>query len=502
VTLITAEDIKKTGAVNLVDVLESIPGVHIKFDSFGNRPLVHIRGGNTHQTLLMINGNPMKDLVWALGMFWKGLPINAIARVEVIRGPGSALYGADASTGVINVITKTSRKINTTEVGIRSGSFDSQAVWIQSGGNWKGVQLGLTADFATTDGHDPYIISDKAGLSEHVNYGWDNSDLRISISKENWQFLANYARHDHIETGMTGAGYFDPITEANDERYDFDLIYDNKNFSKNWGLNTKLHYQDIDYSSADGFRETPPANNYPDGRLNHMSSAERQISFEASALYSGIDKHHLRIGAGYQWQDLYHVKQQVNYLDLNGNSLISEGPLIDISNTPYAFAPETDRTIQFLFVQDIWSLANDWELTAGVRYDHYSDFGSTINPRMALIWRTSPKFTTKLMYGEAFRAPSFQELYADTSRAKSNPDLKAENSETIELAFSYNPGKDFNFSVNIFNFRTTNSISIDANKQHQNMSDYKTRGIEIEAVWQVADNLKLSANYATLLVCT
>ncbi|MCU7834332.1 MAG: TonB-dependent receptor [gamma proteobacterium symbiont of Taylorina sp.] len=495
VTLITADDIKKTGATNLVEVLEGVPGVHIKTDSFGNRPLVHIRGGNSHQTLLMINGTPVKDLVWASGIFWKGLPVNSIERVEVIRGPGSALYGADASSGVINVITKTAGKIEGSETGIRVGSFDTQAAWIQSGGDWNGFELGITADFSSTDGHQPDIPADREGNSGKVGYGWKNSDVRISVARENWHFLASYARHDDIETGMTGAGYFDPVTEGSDERYDLDLLYDNKNFSSDWGLNAKLHYQDLDYTSGDGFQETPPSDDYPDGRLNHMSSAERQLHFEGSGLYSRIDKHSIRIGAGYKWQDLYHIEQQVNYLDSNADPLSSAGSLIDISNTPYAFAPETDRTIQYVFLQDVWTIIEDWELTAGVRYDHYSDFGSTINPRLALIWETTDKLTTKLMYGEAFRAPSFQELYADTSRAKSNPDLEAEKSETIELAFSYNATKNINFALNIFNFETSDSISRDSNRQYQNTGDHKTFGIEIEAVWQASRDVKLSANY-------
>jgi len=495
ITLVTADDIKKTGAVNLVEVLQSVPGIHIKTDSFTNRPLVHIRGGNSHQTLLMVNGNPMKDLVWASGIFWKGLPANAIQRVEVIRGPGSALYGADASTGVINVITKTTGSIDNTEVGIRAGSFDSQSAWLQSGGNLNGFEFGITADFSTTDGHHPRIESARQGTSDKVDYGWENSDIRFSVAKENWRFLANYTRHDDIQSGMTGAGYFDPVTEGNDERYDFDLLYNNHDFSNKWGLSAKLHYQDLNYSSADGFQETPPSDDYPDGRLNHMSSSERQLHFEGSGLYSGINEHSIRVGAGYQWQDLYQVEQLVNYQDANGMPLPSVGSLIDLSGTPYAFAPETDRKVYFLFLQDVWHIAQDWEFTAGVRYDHYSDFGSTTNPRLALIWQTNEKLTTKLMYGEAFRAPSFQELYADTSRARSNPNLNAEESETTELAFSYQFTKNLNFALNIFNLRTSNNISRDIDRQYQNSGSHKTNGIETEAVWQAGKTVKLAANY-------
>ncbi len=512
VTLITADDIKKTGATNLIDVLEGIPGIHIKTDSFGNRPLIHMRGGTSHQTLLMVNGNPMKDLAWAFGLFWKGLPVSIIERVEVIRGPGSALYGADASTGVINVITKTSGKIEGTEMGIRAGSFDTRNGWLQTGGNINGFELGFTADISTTDGHDPQISSDRQGLSGHPDYGWDNSDIRFSIAKENWKLLANYSHHDSVETGMTGSGYFDPVTKADDERYDIDLIYNNKDFSKNWGLDAKLHYQDLDYSSGDGFRETPPFStdfngldkqltsneqvSYPDGLINQMSSSERQVSLEASGLYSGINNHSIRIGAGYQWQDIYEVEQKVNFLDRDGNPLASAGPLLDISGTSAAFVPEDDRSIQFLFIQDVWNFADDWELTAGLRYDNYSDFGDTFNPRLAMIWQSTESLTTKLMYGHAFRAPSFQELYADTARATSNDDLDAEKSETWELALSYEATKDINLGLNIYNIEQTDTIAKDSNRQYQNLGDHETFGVEIEASWQATRHLTFSGNYS------
>lgn len=478
VTVINADDIKKTGATNLADILESVPGVHIKYDSFGSRPLIHMRGANSHQTLLMVNGNPMKDLVWAFGAFWKGIPASAIARVEVIRGPGSALYGADAVAGVINVITKTAAGIKQTEMGMRAASFDTQTAFIQSGGEWYGHKLGITAEFSTTDGYDPRIDQDASGFAGKAQYGWDNQDIRFSIAREHFQFLASYMSHDDLETGMTGGGNLDPVTSADDERYDLDLIYNNQEFSQDWGLEFKLHYQDLNYSSGDGFRETHPDVTYTVGKLNHISSSERQARFESIGQYSGISDHSIRIGAGYNWQDLYEVKQQTNY------------PATD------NFSPEESREIYYLFVQDVWSFANDWELTIGARYDHYSDFGGTVNPRLALVWQSSENLTTKFLYGQAFRAPSFQELYFDTSRSRSNPNLDPEESETLELAFSYAALKNLQLGLNIYQLEITNNISKDSSGRYQNTGRHKIHGVEIELDWQIIDNLTFSGNYA------
>jgi outer membrane receptor protein involved in Fe transport len=510
VTVITSEDIKNTGATNLTDILKSVPGIHINANAFGFRPLIHMRGTNSFQTLLMVNGTPMRDLVWAFGIFWKGLPVSIIDRVEIIRGPGSAIYGADASAGVINVITKTAGTIKTTEVGVRTASFNTQTAWMQSGGNWDGVDIGITADFSKTDGHDPFIIADGQSVRnpdfstapDNAHYGWQNADIRFSLHKNNWHLLSNYMRHNNLETGMTGAGNLDPVTNASDERYDIDLLYNNKTLTKNWGVDAKIHYQDLNYSSNNGFQEAPANSNYPNGVINHMSSSERQFSFELIGLYSAIDKHRIRVGVGYYWKDLYRVEQQINSgIGHDGIPLAAGSPVIDISDTAYAFAPEKNRKNQFLFVQDEWTLSDHWDLTMGARYDNYSDFGDAFNPRLALIWQTTEILTSKLLYGQSFRAPSFQELYVDTSRAKSNPDLDPDQSETIELSFSFAATNNLQLDLTFFNLTMRNFISRELGDgeslpQYQNAGTHKIPGVEIEVDWQAQKNLLFSANYS------
>jgi iron complex outermembrane receptor protein len=267
VTLITADDIRATGATNLAEVLQGVPGIYIRYQHFGLRPLISFRGANNKQTLLMINGAPMSDLMWRLGIFWKGLPTSMIERVEIIRGPGSALFGTDASAGVINVITKTAGKIEGSQAGVRGASNDSQSAWLQYGGVWNGFDLGVTADLSTTDGHDPLIATDaqtgndlanttSASLAPgHAGYGYRNSDLRFSLASDRWRLHLDYARHDDLETGMTGAGALDPVTEGSDSRFDVALLYDDKRFSEHWGVDAELRYRHIDYTSGDGFQE-------------------------------------------------------------------------------------------------------------------------------------------------------------------------------------------------------------------------------------------------------
>ncbi|MDH3355551.1 MAG: TonB-dependent receptor, partial [Chromatiales bacterium] len=488
VSVITEDDIKATGAVNLTDVLEGVPGIHIRASYFGNRPLIQFRGANANQTLLMINGVPLRDLTYGFSIFWKGLPVSIIERVEIIRGPGSALFGADASAGVINVITKTAGKINESIAGVRVGSFNSKTAWAQHGGSWSGYDLNLTAELSATDGHNPYIAADRQTVDSQpslapgiAEYGWGNQDIRFSVAKGNWRLLADYTSHSDLEVGMVGRGVIDPLTHASDSRYNIDLLYRNDHYSQNWGVDVDLRYHHLDYTSGDGFQEHPAGHNggYAEGDINQQSAAERRYVLDVSGLYRGIEHHALRLGAGITVQDLYRVEHRVTTSSVDPT-------LKDLTDTVDAFAPENARTIMHVYLQDVWTISDTLELTAGGRYDHYSDFGGSFNPRLAMVWNSSDRLTTKLMYGEAFRAPSYLELYAGTY-TQPNPDLKPEESQTTELAFGYEVSNDLQMNLNLFHYKLDNVLK-------STSGSHTIDGIELEAQWQASREVKVSGN--------
>lgn len=116
------------------------------------------------------------------------------------------------------------------------------------------------------------------------------------------------------------------------------------------------------------------------------------------------------------------------------------GGVADVSDIPAVFQPENQRTSAYLFAQDEWAMTPDWNLTSGLHYDRYDEFGSTVNPQLSLVWQTLPTLTSKLIYGEAFRAPSFFERYGRSNPvALGNPDLKPEKMRSAELGLSWSP---------------------------------------------------------------
>jgi len=129
-TVITARDIEAMGATDLDQALESVPGLHVSMSNVALNPIYEFRGiatKNNPEVLMLVNGIPITNVLWGeRGQIWGGMPLENVARIEVIRGPGSALYGADAFSGVINIITKTAADIKGTEYGLRAGSFNSR----------------------------------------------------------------------------------------------------------------------------------------------------------------------------------------------------------------------------------------------------------------------------------------------------------------------------------------------------------------------------------------
>ena len=201
-SVITAQDIKMMGATNLEDVLETVPGLHVARSSIGYMPIYIFRGIYTvlnPQVLMLVNGISIDTLYTGnRGQTFSNMPVNAIARIEVIRGPSSAAFGADAFAGVINIITKTKDDIDGTEVGARLGSFNTHEVWSLHGGEVGGIDIALALEYYHTDGQREIIEADaqtsfdaqlgtNASLAPgSVNLSRQNFNVHFDASKDMW----------------------------------------------------------------------------------------------------------------------------------------------------------------------------------------------------------------------------------------------------------------------------------------------------------------------------
>jgi len=207
---------------------------------------------------------------------------------------------------------------------------------------------------------------------------------------------------------------------------------------------------------------------------------------------------------GYRHGNLYKVTDKRNFgIDpRTGQNIPPTIELTDISGTSGAFLPTGKRKNWQLFAQDIWEINPQWELTTGIRYDSSSDFGSALNPRLGLVWQTTPSLTTKFLYGKAFRAPSFQELYqANNPVALGNPNVKPEHIQTLEAAVDYRPNQKWHIGANVFTYRLTDKILFVQDKTAQvylaqNAGSQKGKGVIVEAGWLLNEDWAFAGSYA------
>ena len=534
-TVITAEDIEDMGATSLNEVLETVPGLHISLNTAGRTdPIFAIRGILTPtnpQVLLLINGVPLTESYHGGRPVAFRMPVARIQRVEVIRGPGSALYGADAFAGTINVVTKDATDIDGTETGGRVGSFGTYDVWLQHGGTWHGWEVAVGAEYLKSRGdHNRILETDtQSGLDQlfgtsaskapgPLNAQYEILDTRLDLARGNWTLgLWSWTSRD--------AGFGDGATRlADSESYGdedvfmADLLYRNSELIRNLELGFRLSYSYIYDNSyfilfpagatlpigSDGNFFTPGGGlvTFPEGAVGNPYGTYQTTHTELTGLYSGLVGHTLRLATGEIYVDMQ-TGERKNFGPgvIDGSEGTVDGTLTDVSGTPYVFISDQWRSIWYGLVQDEWVFAKNWELTLGARYDHYSDFGGTFNPRAALVWDPRYDLTTKLLYGRAFRPPAFAELHAQNNPAVlGNEDLEPENIQTVEMVFDYQPSRNFRTILNLFHYSIKDLIRFDEATPEgiraRNVGSQKGHGFEFEAEWTVTSTLLIQGNIA------
>ena len=543
-SVITAEDIEALGANTLEEVLETVPGVHVSLSSTYLSPIYSIRGIHTDknpQVLVLVNGVPITQLHFG-NRGRSSFPVRDIARVEVIRGPGSAIYGADALSGVINVITKSAEQIGGTEVGTRAASFNTNEGWLLHGSRWGEVEVAFSLQALSTDGDrsrrvDSDLQSVFDQLTKPLFPAVSNApgaldtrnpeavDTRLDLKYRDLQLRMYNWRQDDTGVGPGLALALDPKGAASFDNYLFDLHYANAELLEDSVVELNAAYMDINVETeqslfpagaalpigADGninMAQFVPIV-FSEGYLGNPEFYEEHSRVEGIVTYNGFAGHSLRIAGGVTRQE-ESGKEKKNFgpgvLDLanrqcSGFPCVVDGTLTDVSNTPYVFLEDQDRDVWYVSLQDQWQIVNDWNLTAGVRYDDYSDFGSTVNPRVALVWDASTDVTAKLLYGRAFRAPSFAELFAiNNPVALGNPDLDPETTNTYELALDYRAQFDLRFGFNVFYYEIDDLISFapasSGAQVARNLGQQQGQGFELETEWKPGDRLNIVANYA------
>ena len=504
-SVITAAEIKEMGATTVFEALESVPGLHIY-------PLVNILGpgisirgihqGNGTEVLVLRNGVPVKNPGTSAMPGPFRAPVSNIARIEVIRGPGSAVHGADAFAGIVNIITKDAHEIDGVNVGGRMGSFNSNSAWAQYGKHYEDWELAFSLEHTRTGGDpDRRVDYDRipAALSfapGHLETGYEFFETSLYLRNDNWDidFWHWQQRDGGIGPGVTHA--LDPIGDEDYQYYQFDISYTFKDLLPNWEI--KPHFNYVYQDLQRNFQLFPAGfGPYVGGMIGRPGFEDRTYTANITGTYSGFENHTLRIDAGYSRQET--DTNETKNFDNNFAPI----PLTDVTDTGLVYMPDVDRERHFLSAQDEWRISKEWILTLGLRYDHYSDFGKTVNPRLALVWSPPIPLTTKLLYGRAFRAPTLNELYITKNPAlEGDSGLDPEIIDTLELAFEYFPLLELNSRLSLFYYDMDDSIDTVPSStpgvinKYANTDGQRAYGFEVEVEWDVTQKLELRSSFA------
>lgn len=535
-SVITRHDIENSSARNLKELLEMVPGLHISQDYFAGDDVYTMRGFFREPDagmLVMINGTTINTLERGSRFAAFRMALNNIEQIEIIRGPGSAVYGADAFVGVINIITRQYQPGQ--EAGFQVGSFSSSDAWMQNNfrlGQW---QNHLSLQYQKSDGDDNRVIErdlqsfldDTAGTSASdapgvLPTGYETIDFEFNASLGSWNINQWFwmSRDQQNGHGIPGLDVIDPEGSVDSRTSLTSLSYDNRRFTQDWSLNIRLSF--MDHAADRDQRLLPPGSEapvgsdgnlftpgirsvtFPAGMLNLIDSHEQHTQFEASSFYHGWNDHSVRLSMGYELEK-YMADESRNFGPgiLDGGQTTAPSDAITITDGSLRSLPDGERELVYLSVQDEWDFKPDWTLTAGVRYDDYSDFGNTINPRLALVWQTRYDLSTKLLYGRAFRAPIYRELKLQNQLGfNGNPELDPETIDTLELSLDYRPVGNFRGNLSLYTYRAKDLIfpvedtTIANTFTFENSGSQKGHGFELEMSWQATRNFGISANFA------
>jgi len=478
ISVVTREELEKKAYTNLHDALRDVPGV-ILTPSDNNSNDISLRGMGANYTLILVdgkrsstretqtNGSTGTDQSWIP-------PLEAIERIEVVRGPMSSLYGSDAMGGVINVITRKVAKE-------WSGSLRADATLQERSSSGNAYQGNFYLSGPIQD--------ELLGLSIYGNYnqreedrilnGYNDYDnravnvrLALTPNKDHDLLLElGTARQHYVSTpGMTLA----PTAALSDRRFERD----------NYSLQHKGRFG---WASSDSYLQQEETRNLA------RDMTIKNTVFNSSWTVPLGDRHLLNTGVYFNAQDLK---------DTTTNTLRG------------STRSTADRHQYAVFAEDEWRLRDDFALTGGVRYDHDSQAGGQVSPRLYGVWTVDPRWTVKGGVSTGFRAPSLRQTLGDWGQSSrggdiyGNPDLKPETSLTTEIGVLFDGGNGTTAGVTLFDNEFKDKItriacpscgplnsSGRAPTTNVNVDRAMTRGLEATLGTDLTRSLRLNSSY-------
>lgn len=500
VSIVTADEIKKFGYRTLEDILRSIRGYYVSYDRsysyVGSRGFQRPGDFNTRY-LFLIDGHRMNDSIFGEGEESGAIAVDVdlIERVEIIRGPSSSIYGNSAFLGVISIITKKGSQLGGTEGSVEAGSLGTYKGHLSFGKQFaNSVDWLLSGSYGTASGQanlyfpefDQRISSEPRARNDGIARNSDGElihRLFTSVSYAGFTLTGAYgSRTKYLPTAPFGSFFGAGHAETADRREFLDLKYDH------------LFNEDTELSGRVSYDAFPHLGKYPYDY--GVSNQPRDIAIDYDGAYGSwltsevqvkqrlVGRHTIVLGVDYR-EDLQ--KHLFNF---------------DSTHATFIEDRRTGRSFGS-FGQAELVLRPNLILNAGLRYDHYDTFGGSLNPRIGLIYTPWQATTFKLLYGQAFRAPSDYELYYGSAAfgQSPNPGLQPEKIRTYEAVYEQYLPAHLRFSVSGYYYRIDDLIAQTTQAGtglliFENIDHVHTKGVELELEGKYPGGTLVRASYA------
>jgi outer membrane cobalamin receptor len=429
ISVISGDEIEKSGAKDLMDVFVLIPGLEFNVDVEGVVAL-SFRGlwSNEGNISLQIDGQEVNEIAYASLQFGNHYQLSQIKKIEVIRGPGSALYGGYAEYAVINIVTKKGEDIK---------GITGEALLSYTAETYSRQNVSITAGNATKD--FSYALSGMIGRGQRSNRtytdAYNNSyDMKGNSNLNNAYFNMSLA-YKNFSLDFIYDDYKTTNRDASiailSKAYPLDFlsvmtrVKYAKQFNKAFGFTAKFDHK---YSNPWTFRGEPEAVD-----SLYYSYLLKTNRYKASATILWDPTYWLNVNAG--------AETFIDHAYLTGGELFRTDSTNRVSY--FNYAPYIQLLVKTEFAN----------ITAGARYDISTAFGSAFNPRLGITKRLG-MFNFKLLYASSFRIPAIENIQFAIDGKK----LKPESSNTWEAEVSAQLTKNMYVAVNLFDISTTNAI--------------------------------------------
>jgi outer membrane receptor for ferrienterochelin and colicins len=484
ITVITAAEIRRYGYRTLADALASVRGFYVNYDHdyhYVGVSGISLPGDYNTRFLVMLNGHPLTDNLYnSNGFFGQdfGLDMDLVDRIEIIRGPTSALYGSNGILANINVVThspvdaeRLRASIETDSAGERKLSLSASlnlgrgANLLIAGSAFNNLGLAFPTDGLTVPRGTPNPVNNSDGERGYHTFA--------NLIWHNWSFLAYFnSRHKEVPVGYGSAFSGDPGQHTIDGRNFVGAVY--KRSAGPGELLWQIFYDSYRYQDRYDYPGDNGAVTVRD--YNFGDWIDSQLAYTLPVPAVGP----LTLGVSGNW-DLR--ARQYN---------IEDGALEDDTSRP-------DRGAAF-FLQQEWKLSDQWKVDGGLRFDATRWYGNFLSPRLAVVWQSSPHTVYKAVYGRPFRNPSaFEQFYNDGgySFTVAQP-LRPEAANTFEVSMERQLARDWTLTTNASYYRINHVIEAvylpDGTQQYQNTSLDRSMGLEFELSGKLWDRLETSAS--------